>query len=378
MSVIAFCLLTYAPGEPAGIERSVAALMEGCRRLGHQPLVLTATIPGHPAKSPDIIPLRSLVLPRPIMGKHIREALDHPAPVVTELHRILREREVEVVCWIDALWGLGYLGAAPDDVRSVLMVHKIRKDDLFEDAIAAADLVCPISDYLLREATAAGLDTRTWRLIPNALLSPVRPVPAPERELLRRRAPVRIVSRAEPYKGLAELLQALPDTWTRPVEIVLAEAGFEYWQGMQSDVIEACQRAARARPEVVRLLPAMPWRAVPGFLAGACATVISSYEPETFCNTAAEALSVGTPVAGFSLGNLPYLIGAAGPLVPLQQGYRALWDQLAHFLEDPHRYHAAARVAPERVRNLRPEQAVATLLAHGQEAPNAAVRTHTR
>ncbi|PZG39899.1 galactosyltransferase, partial [Spongiactinospora gelatinilytica] len=172
MSVIAFCLLTYAPDEPAGIERSVAALMEGCRQLGHRPLVLTATIPGHPAKSPDIIPLRSLVLPRPIMGKHIREALDHPAPVVTELHRILREREVEVVCWIDALWGLGYLGAAPDDIRSVLMVHKIRKDDLFEDAIAAADLVCPISDYLLREATAAGLDTRTWRLIPNALLSP--------------------------------------------------------------------------------------------------------------------------------------------------------------------------------------------------------------
>ena len=33
---IAFVLLTYAADAPAGVERTVAALAEGLRRLGHR------------------------------------------------------------------------------------------------------------------------------------------------------------------------------------------------------------------------------------------------------------------------------------------------------------------------------------------------------
>jgi hypothetical protein len=47
MSTIGFCLLTYRPDHPSGIERSVAALVEGVRRLGHSPLILAAGPPAH-------------------------------------------------------------------------------------------------------------------------------------------------------------------------------------------------------------------------------------------------------------------------------------------------------------------------------------------
>ena len=65
------------------------------------------------------------------------------------------------------------------------------------------------------------------------------------------------MSRVEPAKGLAEFLEAMPADWERPVELVLAEADFEFWPGMQRDVINACRTVAQRRPEVVRVLPAM-------------------------------------------------------------------------------------------------------------------------
>ncbi|GAA4198125.1 hypothetical protein GCM10022252_48040 [Streptosporangium oxazolinicum] len=375
MSVIAFCLLSYARDEPAGIERSVAALAEGCRLLGHRPIILTASHAGEPPVDPDVIPLRSLVLPRPVLKQHILDALADPSAVVDELRQVLDDQRADVVCWADALWGLGYLNAVPSRTHSVLMVHKIRDDRLFDDALAGADLVCPISDYLLAEGDVAGFDTRAWRLVPNALLSEGTPVSAARREHLRQSAPVRIVSRAEPYKGLAELLSAIPPTWTRPVELVLAFAGFEYWDGMQDEVLAACRTAAEKRPDVVRMLPALGWEQVPDFFAGASATVVSSYEPETFCNAAAEALSVGTPVCGFDLGNLPYLTGRAGALIPLEEGFGALWRELGDLLDEPAAYHAASLAAPGQVSRNHPAEVVTTLLAAiGAESNQRSIR----
>src|SRR5262249_2783979 len=80
---------------------------------------------------------------------------------------------------------------------------------------------------------------------------------------------------------------------------------------MQQQVIKDCRAEAARRCDVVRMLPALAWREVQPFFAGAAATVISSTEPETFCHTAAEALSVGTPVVAFDIGNVPVLFGPA-------------------------------------------------------------------
>ncbi|MGH3903682.1 MAG: glycosyltransferase [Pseudonocardiaceae bacterium] len=131
-----------------------------------------------------------------------------------------------------------------------------------------------------------------------------------------------------------------------------------------------CRRIHRARAFLRRILAeycarrrslrrrrrAGHWRAgrcarrdVPPYLGGAAATVISSTEPETFCHTAAEALSAGTPVVTFELGNVPRMAGPAGCAVPLEAGAAGLWAALDGLLDDPDAYHAASRAAPARV-----------------------------
>jgi iron(II)-dependent oxidoreductase len=245
------------------------------------------------------------------------------------------------------------------------MVHKVRPtgEERWQRALAAADVVCPASTYLAEEAAHAGLEISRWATVPNALLVDPAPVASGAREELRRAGRVRIASRVEPAKGLAELLQAIPPGWEWPVELVLAEADFEFWTGMQREVIDACTKAAATRPDIVRLLPALPWQEVPSFLAEAAATIISSTEPETFCHTAAEALSVGTPVISFDLGNVPRMAGPAGRTVPLDHGASSLWEALAELLGSREGYHAAAQAAPGRVDGFRPEHAAATLIA---------------
>ncbi|MEW9518136.1 hypothetical protein [Streptomyces tubercidicus] len=58
------------------------------------------------------------------------------------------------------------------------------------------------------------------------------------------------------------------------MEIVLASAGFEYWPGMQDDVLRECEALAAELPEV-RILPALPWQEVQPFLAEAASTIIN-------------------------------------------------------------------------------------------------------
>jgi iron(II)-dependent oxidoreductase len=363
MSTIVFVLFSYGPNEPAGYERSVGALAQGCRELGITPLIVTSG----PAETgderyPEMVRLRSLTLSRPILKPAILAALEDPEPVRAELRQLLSEEGVQLVVWVDALYGLGYLDAAPPGVPTVLQVHKVRADAYFDQAVSAADIVAPISPFMELEAQREGYDTSKWRVIPNALLATAQPVPAAERERLRAEGPIRIVSRAEPYKGLAELLEALPADWDRPVELVLAKAGFEYWPGMQQEVFDAVHAAAAKRPDVVRVLDPLPWDGVQDFFAGAAATVIASYEPETFCNTAAEAMSTGAPVVGFGIGNLPFLVSEGGVMVPLAAGCSGLWSELALLLADSERYHALAHNAPLRTSLHAPADVVRALL----------------
>lgn len=367
MSVIAFCMLTYRPDHPSGIERSIAALVSGVRELGHTPLIIAAG----PAfagdeHEPGLVRLESIQLPRPATNDDILNALANPAAVAAEVEKVLRRHHADVVCWGDTLWGLGYLSPTPENTTTALMAHKVRPTTEYrwQAALAAADVVCPASDFIHDEARAAGLDVSNWSTVPNTLLVHATPPDHAQREQQRRSGAVRIATRVEPAKGLVELLDAMPDTWTRPVELVLATADFEFWPGMQQDVLDGCADSAARRSDVISLHSPLPWREVPPYLAGACATVISSVEPETFCHTAAEALSGGTPVVTFDLGNVPRLIAhdVAGRSVPLADGPAALWTALTQLLDDENAYHAASQAAPGRVASLTPRHAAERLL----------------
>jgi iron(II)-dependent oxidoreductase len=100
------------------------------------------------------------------------------------------------------------------------------------------------------------------------------------------------------------------------------------------------------------LRPPLRWQDVPAFLAGAAVTIIPSTR-ETFGNLALESLSAGTPVAAYTTGNLPALLGGtgAGTLVPTAAGPGSLWQAAQDLLADPVRYRQACGAAYCRSRN---------------------------
>lgn len=81
--------------------------------------------------------------------------------------------------------------------------------------------------------------------------------------------------------------------WPGPdMEIAVAAAGFEYWPGMQDQVMADCAAAPRRPgPGAAAVGAGLPGRA--RVLAGAAVTIISTTSPESRCN-AAEALSAVT------------------------------------------------------------------------------------
>lgn len=367
---IVFVLLSYSADAPAGVERSLASLQEGLRRLGHRAIIVTA--PSLAADNdPDLLPLTSVTVAHPATEQDLLDALGDGRQTGDELRQLLIREGADIVCWADASWGLGYLAPAPPTVRTALTTAVMRTDPLFRQALGRRpDVVITRSAYMMAEAAAAGYDTSIWRAVPNALLLPGQPPDTQQREHLRSSGPIRIVARAEPQKGILELIQAVPADLDRPLDIVLAAAGFEYWPGMQADVIASCRQAANQSSADVRILPAMPWSQVPGFFAGACATLICTTSPESWCNAAAEALSAGTPVLGYNFGNVPDLVGTAGVMVePAAPGApaTALWEATLRFLADPSSYHQASQQAPGRVLTHTPRavaQAFLKALAH--------------
>jgi len=345
---IAFVLLTHNPSEPAGIERSVASLADGLREIGHGALIVAAG-PTTDADDRHLLRLTTLTLPRPIVYDRVPGLLDDPEPVCREVRRLLSDHRVDLVCWVDAVAGLGYLDPSPPGTRTALMVHFLRTDERMLESLAhRPDTVLTVSDFLIDEARRAGLDARDWIALPNALPRQVAAPGDDERERLRRHGPVRTLARADPQKGISELLGAFPDGFDRPVDIVLASAGFEFRSGIQDGVIAQCRELAERLPNV-SILPALPWQEVQPFLAGAAVAVLPSIRPETFGNVAAEALSVGTPVVGYGLGHLPALTGAGGRMIGLADGPEHLWRATTELLDDPEGYHAAARQAPFQV-----------------------------
>ncbi|MFY1633633.1 glycosyltransferase family 4 protein [Solwaraspora sp. WMMB335] len=363
---VGIVLLSYAENAPAGLERSLASLRQGLRELGHRAVIVT-TAGNIAGDDPDLLPLTSVTVPVPATEEELLAALADPKPACTELTGLLARERVDIVCWADASWGMGYLAPVPPGVRSALRVAVMRTDPLFRQALdRRPDAVLTPSPYMIAEAAAAGYDTTAWHQVPNALLTGGQPPDHERREQLRRTGPVRIVTRAEPHKGILELIQAVPAGLGRSVEIVLAAAGFEYWPGMQDAVLAQCREAAGHAPADVRILPPLPWQEVTDFFACAALTIISTTSPESWCNAAAEALSAGTPVVGYDFGHVPVLAGPAGVMVtPAPSGEPAttLWSAATGLLNDPIAYHAASRQAPAQVAGHTPYASAQAFLA---------------
>jgi iron(II)-dependent oxidoreductase len=274
------------------------------------------------------------------------------------------------VCWVDAVWGLGYLAPAPPGTTTVLMVHVPRADTPMREALARRPrrILAP-SRHVLDAAAREGLPSGGWAVVPNGLLTLGQPPTPAERDRLRRRGPVRIIARAEPHKGIAPLIDAVAAGGERGIEIVLAPAGFEYWPGMQDQVLATCRELAAGTPRV-SVRGALPWDAVQPFLAAAACTIIGSTSPETFGLVALEAMSVGTPIVSFDLGNIPSLAGPAASLVPLADRAPGLWAATAGLLRDPALYQTRATAGISRAAAHTPSAVAAGFLsAIGVDAP---------
>ncbi|MFF3071131.1 glycosyltransferase family 4 protein [Kitasatospora sp. NPDC057904] len=182
------------------------------------------------------------------------------------------------------------------------------------------------------------------------------PTPS-RREQLRRQGPVRVLARLGPEKGVLDFLEAAAD-WNRPVEVALAEAGFENTVGSQSELLERCRRPAARTPNVL-LLGGLAWDEVLPWLAGAAVVIVPSLK-ETFGLVALEAMSVGTPVVAYRIGNLPALIEPTGHgdrlLVEHDDGPAALHKTAQTLLEDDILYAATTQTVYRRAAEFQPRR----------------------
>jgi iron(II)-dependent oxidoreductase len=109
----------------------------------------------------------------------------------------------------------------------------------------------------------------------------------------------------------------------------------------------------------------LDWPHVPSWLAQAAAVIVPSVR-ESFGLVALEAMSVGTPVIAFDIGNLPALIGtgdgAGGTIVDPSDGEHGLWHAAEELLADPVRYAQLSRAAYYRSRDYLPTTIAETFL----------------
>ncbi|MFD5089825.1 glycosyltransferase family 4 protein [Amycolatopsis thailandensis] len=361
---VAFVLASYTPNAPAGIERATAALAHGLRRLGHRSLILTAA----PIDTPDdtVMRVTSVGVTFPCDDNELRDAITthgQDALLAAELCEIYREHRVDVAVYTDGLWGLGR--AAPvSRARTVLAMHVVGHDQDLEPALNRADLVIAPSQTVLAQARGRGYDTSGWQVVPNALLHAPAPPPASRREALRRHGPIRVLSRLGPEKNVRALLDAgrLVD---RTVEVIVGEAGFETTAGGQAAELDQCRYAAAHLTLGTVCGDGLDWDRVPAWLAQAAVVIVPSLR-ETFGLVALEAMSVGTPVVAFDVGNLPALVGtggdAGGAILPRSWGEHGLWRAAEQLLADPVRYAHLSRAAYYRSRDYLPTTVAETFV----------------
>ncbi|MFF2955870.1 glycosyltransferase family 4 protein [Kitasatospora sp. NPDC057965] len=354
-------LVSWTPAAPAGIERATAALAVGLARNGHRPVIATAA--PQPARSGlpgvAIARLRLDDVRFPCDDEVLRRAVTHQdAALTSQIRDLITEHRIDTVLFTDALWGLGRLrGDIPGHVRRALAAH-VRPHALDAGpALARATRVLVPSSVVRDELVDWG--PRNLRVVPNALLTDasVALPPPSRREQLRRSGPMRVLARLGPEKGVLDLLEAAAG-WDRPVEVALAEAGFEVGEGSQSELLDRCRQAA-ARTPGVHLHGALAWDEVLPWLAGAAVVIVPSHK-ETFGLVALEAMSVGTPVVAYRVGNLPALIGPTGHgdhlLVDHDEGPAALHKAAQNLLEDDILYAATTQTVYRRAAAFEPRR----------------------
>ncbi|MFG2913121.1 glycosyltransferase family 4 protein [Kitasatospora sp. NPDC048298] len=359
---ILLVLVSWTPDAPAGIERATAALALGLAQNGHRPVIATAAPqpegPGLPGVT--VAQLRLDDVHFPCDDDTLRRAVTYQDTRLTrQIRALITEHRIDTVLFTDALWGLGRLrGDIPGHVRRALAAHVKPHTLDAGPALARATRVIVPSTVVRDELASWG--PRNLRVVPNALLSDPAVVPPPPklREQLRRTGPVRILARLGPEKGVLDLLEAASG-WDRPIDVALAEAGFEADQGSQSELLAACQAVAARTPGVL-LRGALAWDEVLPWLAGAAVVIVPSHK-ETFGLVALEAMSVGTPVVAYRVGNLSALLSPTGDgdhlLVSHDEGPTSLHKAAQTLLEDDILYDAttqtvyrqAAKFEPRRI-----------------------------
>lgn len=353
---VAFVLASYTRNAPAGMERATAALAHGLRELGHRVLILTAA----PAtvEDKDVVPMASLGMTFPCDDRELREAVSTHGQddlIAAELRNLYRSNHVDVAVYVDSLWGLGRVAPACG-VRSVLAMHIVGHDEDLTPALECAEVVIAPSRTVLNQAHDRGYDTTCWHVVPNALLHDHPLPPADRREALRRCGSVRVLARLGPEKNVRALLDA-GHLVQRPIEIILAEAGFEQAPGAQAAEWTRCAHSAAHLNLGMIRGEGLAWDQVQPWLALAALVIMPSVR-ETFGLVALEAMSVGTPVVAFDVGNLPALVGAGdgagGFIVPRSHGEFGLWRAAESLLDDPLRYAQLSRAAYYRSRDYLP------------------------
>lgn len=141
----------------------------------------------------------------------------------------------------------------------------------------------------------------------------------------------------EPRKGLAVLLEALPELVRRRPDVLVLIAG----PGRPGDVRAAVPASLRRH---VRLLGLVPEQDKPAVFAGADVYCAPNTHGESFGIVLVEAMAAGTPVVASDLPAFRAVLrhGRAGVLTPVRDA-AALAGALADLLEDPaRRQHLAA------------------------------------
>src|SRR5215470_88422 len=318
---VAFVLASYTPNAPAGMERATAGLAHGLRELGHRSLLFTAApvIPND-----GMLTLNSVEVTFPCDDQHLRHAIS-THHVTAELRGLYREHHVDIVVYVDALWGLGRIAPACG-VRSVLAMHVVGHGQDLHPALVRTDLVIAPSPVVLGQARDRGYRPDRWQLVPNPLLHHRAPPPDQQRENLRRHGPIRILARLGPEKNIPALLDAAR-LIERPIDVAVGVAGFEITTGRQATELDRCHYAV-AHLSLGTIRIGLDWPHVPGWLAQAAAVIVPSVR-ESFGLVALEAMSVGAPVIAFDIGNLPALIGtgdgAGEAIVARADGEHGLW-----------------------------------------------------
>lgn len=352
-SGVAFVLASYAPDTPAGMERATAALATGLRAIGHRAIIVTASANLEP--SPDTIRLHSLPLEFPMEDVGLRQATIGASHAIrSELGGILTREAIDIVVYVDSLWGLGRV-MADHPARSVLAVHVLGHREDMVPALAHADRVITPSIALIRDARTHGYRTDTWQVVSNALLHERVPAGAEKRERLRREGPFRALARPALNKGILDLLKAAPDDLERPTQVVLAAAPFDTDRGAQQAITDRCARACV--PPIELSAKRLSWKQAPAWLAEAAVVIVPSLA-ESFGLVALEAMNAGTPVVAYDTGNLPDLVGtgndAGGVIVERATGPAGLWRAALDLVQDRVTYLNTSRAAYYRSRDFRP------------------------